>query len=254
MKKIKNKWKPLHLFLYHKDDDITRANYKQLCIFEAEENVQPISAHYSYLPKTFRVDEGEWPIPNIHEHSLCDTLIYKYILLNKQRVLKSSAVCIIESDTWWQIKSKEWMRNSLLNNDIAGAKLYVFDPNNHKFELMPPDNTTNWHYFEGNLHMPFALQMRSFVPLSVVCIKPKIAVAIAEFIKDNPIFHAFYNCELRIATVANILGAKLGELPLNIRKNIYWHGVGYTGEPGIYHSIKVLLENVELPKKDKKKK
>ena len=86
------KWKPLHLFLYHKDDEVTRSNYEQLCRMEGIKNIQPISDCQSYLPKTYRADKGTWPFPHWDSYWMCDGLIYKYILNNIDKVKSSSVI------------------------------------------------------------------------------------------------------------------------------------------------------------------
>ena len=236
---IEKKWKPLHLFLYHKNDDVTRANYEQLALIEGDENVQPISDSQSYLPNTFRADLQKWPFPHWDSYWMCDGLIYKYLLYNKERVLSSSYVSIIEYDTWWQYSSKEWMQKAMKDHDIIGSNFLSFGKN-------------QWEFFEKHKHLHFANQLRGLVPFSAICIKPETSIAIAERVQADPDFHSLYNNEMRIATAANIIKSKIGLLPLNISKNVQWHGCLFTDEKSIYHPVKTVIRKPTLFTKRKK--
>jgi hypothetical protein len=239
------KWKPLHLFLYHKNDDVTYDNYKQLCLMEGKKNVQPISDCQSFLPKTFRADLGKSLLPHWDSYWMCDGLIYKYILMNTDRVLKSSAICISEWDTWWQIKSKGWMEDLLLNCDIAASNILEY-------------GRDEWIFFEKHKDLSFSAELRGLVPFSVICIKPKIAIKIAERVRDDTVFHPMYNNEMRIGTVANMIGAKMAKLPIAIGKNVQWAGCKLSEAPGVYHPIKSTLtksdNNMSNKEKNKYKK
>ena len=236
------KWKPLHLFLYHKNDDVTYDNYKQLCLMEGKKNVQPISDCQSFLPKTFRADLGKLLLPHWDSYWMCDGLIYKYILMNTDRVLKSSAICISEWDTWWQIKSKGWMEDLLLNCDIAASNILEY-------------GRDEWIFFEKHKDLSFSAELRGLVPFSAICIKPKIAIKIAERVRDDTTFHPMYNNEMRIGTVANMIGAKMAKLPIAIGKNVQWAGCKLSEAPGVYHPIKSTLtkSDNDMSNKDKNK-
>lgn len=224
---IKN-WKPLHLFLYHKNDPATLANYEKLCLEEGEGNIQPISDCQSFLPRTFRADQGKWPFPHWDSYWMCDGLIYKYILNNKDRVESSSVVVINEYDTWWQCKSSEWMPQMMKGCDIAASNVLTFGKD-------------GWVFFDKHKHLDFAKHLRGLVPFSVVCVRPETAVGIAELVRDDARFHPLYNNEMRIGSAANMLGARIASLPKRIGQNVQWHGCQYKPEPGIYHPIKTLV-------------
>lgn len=226
--KSKATWRPLHLFLYHKDDDATRSNFEQLCSVEGSENVQPISDCRSFLKGTFRADHGKWPFPHWDSYWMCDGLIYKYVLANRERILSSSAICINEYDTWWQIASSEWMPKTMVGLDIAGSNLLKF-------------GNDGWTFFEKHKHLEFANQLRGLVPFSVICVKPECMVAIAERVRDDARLHPLYNNEMRIGTTANLIGSRMGALPQAIGKNVQWHRCEYSKNPGIYHPIKTVV-------------
>lgn len=226
--KSKAVWRPLHLFLYHKDDDATRNNFEQLCSVEGSENVQPISDCRSFLKGTFRADHGKWPFPHWDSYWMCDGLIYKYVLANRDRVLSSSAICINEYDTWWQIASSEWMPKTVAESDISGSNLLKFGQD-------------GWTFFEKHKHLEFANQLRGLVPFSVICVKPECMVAIAERVRDDTRLHPLYNNEMRIGTTANLIGSRMGTLPQAIGKNVQWHRCEYSKNPGIYHPIKTAV-------------
>jgi hypothetical protein len=223
-----NSWKPLHLFLYHKNDPATVANFERLCSEEGDSNIQPVSDCQSFLPSTFRADHGKWPFPHWDSYWMCDGLIYKYILNNKDRVMASSAVVINEYDTWWQCGSSEWMPQLMKNCDIAASNVLTFGKD-------------GWVFFDKHKHLEFAKQLRGLVPFSVVCIRPETAIGIAEMVRDDTRFHPLYNNEMRIGSAANMLGARISPLPKHIGKNVQWHGCQYRDEPGIYHPIKNLV-------------
>jgi hypothetical protein len=229
----KPKKKPLHLFLYHKSDNATVANYEQLCLMEGEENVQPISDCSSYLPGTFRADHGPWPFPHWDSYWMCDGLIYKYILNSVDRILSCSTICINEYDTWWQCQSKEWMPQLMLGCDIAASNVLVF-------------GRDNWVFFHKHKQLAFASKLRGLVPFSVICASPPHMVEIAERVRDDSSLHTIYNNEMRIGTAANLIGAKLDKLPNHIGKNIQWNGCRYTDAPGIYHPIKTIVTGSSL--------
>lgn len=226
----KSSKRPLHLFLYHKSDDATLANYEQLCQLEGESNVQPISDRLSYLPNTFRADKGKWTFPHWDSYWMCDGLIYKYILNNKDRVSSCSTVCINEYDTWWQCTSDEWMPQLMSKCDAAASNVLVY-------------GRDSWVFFDKHKSLSFASQLRGLIPFSVLCIKPDMAIQIASIVQNDERFHPLYNNEMRIGTAANILGAKLGNLPSWIGKNVQWHGCQYRNEKGIYHPVKTLVKH-----------
>lgn len=228
--------KPLHLFLYHKLDEATRLNFEQLCEMEGEINVQPISDCTSYLPNTFRADHGKWEFPHWDSYWMCDGLIYKYILNNKDRIISSSTVCINEYDTWWQCSSKDWMPDLMSRVDIAASSVLKYGQD-------------SWVWFEKHKKLDFATRMMGLLPFSVVCIKPELAIEIASRVKNDSQLHTLYNNELRIATTANLLGSNLGPLPNQISKNVKWHGCLYSKEPGIYHPIKTAIAKPTANKK-----
>jgi hypothetical protein len=233
-------WRPLHLFLYHKDDDATRNNFEQLCGLEGSDNVQPISDCRSYLKGTFRADHGKWPFPHWDSYWMCDGLIYKYVLANRDRVMSSSAVCINEYDTWWQMGSSSWMPELLSKADISGSNILQFGKD-------------GWTFFEKHKHLDFAGQLRGLVPFSVICVKPEVMVAIAERVRDDARLHPIYNNEMRIGTTANLIGANMQPLPRHIGKNVQWHRCEYSKEHGIYHPIKNVVASpvpsmVQIPK------
>jgi hypothetical protein len=227
-------WKPLHLFLYHKNDQATVANYEKLCIEEGEDNIQPISDCQSFLPRTFRADQLKWMFPHWDSYWMCDGLIYKYILNNKDRVESSSVVIINEYDTWWQCKSSEWMPQLMKGCDIAASNVLTFGKD-------------GWVFFDKHKHLDFAKQLRGLVPFSVVCVRPETAVGIAELVRDDARFHPLYNNEMRIGSAANMLGARIALLPKHIGQNVQWHGCQYKSDPGIYHPIKVLVNSGKKP-------
>jgi hypothetical protein len=231
IKQSGNKWSPLHLFLYHKDDDATRNNFEQLCHVEGRDNVQPISDCRSYLNGTFRADRGKWSFPHWDSYWMCDGLIYKYVLENIDRVLSSSAVCINEYDTWWQMCSQSWMPELISKADISGSNLLQF-------------GRSGWTFFEKHKHLDFASQLCGLVPFSVICVKPSVMVSIAERVRDDNRLHPLYNNEMRIGTAANLIGAKMQPLPHHVGKNIQWHHCHYSQEPGIYHPIKQVIKSV----------
>lgn len=232
--KPSKKWSPLHLFLYHKDDEATRGNFDQLCSMEGAENVQPISDCRSYLKGTFRADQGKWPFPHWDSYWMCDGLIYKYVLANRDRILASSVVCINEYDTWWQMSSSPWMPELMSKTDIAGSNLLKFGQD-------------GWTFFEKHKHLDFAGQLRGLVPFSVICVKPEVMVAIAERVRDDARLHPLYNNEMRIGTTANLIGARMGTLPTHVGKNVQWHHCQYSKESGIYHPIKKVVQPESLP-------
>lgn len=233
-------WRPLHLFMYHKNDDATRNNFEQLCDLEGSDNVQPISDCRSFLKGTFRADHGKWPFPHWDSYWMCDGLIYKYVLANKERVLASSAICINEYDTWWQMASSEWMPSTMAESDIVGSNLLKF-------------GTDGWTFFEKHKHLDFASQLRGLVPFSVICVKPECMVAIAERVRDDARLHPLYNNEMRIGTTANLLGSRMGTLPKAVGKNVQWHRCEYSQHPGVYHPIKTAVSAPQLNAPVKKK-
>jgi len=225
------KHEPLHLFLYHKDDAATRSNYDQLVEFEGLERVQPISDCQSSLKNTFRADRGKWQFPHWDSYWMCDGLIYKYVLENKDRVLDSSVVCINEWDTFWQMNSDGWMPELMQKNDIAASNVLKF-------------GRDGWVFFDKHKHLDFSASLMGLVPFSVVCVKPQLMVEIAERVRDDKRFHPLYNNEMRIGTAANICGARIGTLPHNVGRNVQWHHCNYSQSPGIYHPVKKTLPAV----------
>lgn len=205
-----NNIKPLFLFLYHKDDFVTRSNYDHLCKLEGMENVQPISDCQSYLPNTYRADLGEWEFPHWDSYWMCDGLIYKYILNNKQKVLSRSEVVIIEYDTWWNIPSKKWLKEVFVNNDVVGVELLE-------------NGKHDWDFFPKHAHLSFAKELIGLRPFSVICCKSESIVKASEYVKNNDELHPVYNNEMRFATACKLSGSKVGTIPFKFKENIKWH-------------------------------
>jgi hypothetical protein len=229
--------KVLHLFLYHKKDELTKSNYLQLCKFEGSGNVQPISDCQSYLPNTYRADEGSWEFPHWDSYWMCDGLIYKYVLNNESELKKREIICINEYDTWWQCHSSEWMPDLMSKCDIAASNILEFGKN-------------NWVFFDKHKDIEFAQKLKGMVPFSVICVKPATLIKIAKLVRDDERFHKLYNNEMRIATAANMVGAKMLELPHKIKKNIQWHSCSHNSEKSVFHPIKNIITPKEYIEKE----
>lgn len=220
---------PLFLFLYHKDDLVTRFNYNQLCRIEGQENIQPISDCQSYLKNTFRVDDGEWPFPHWDSYWMCDGLIYKYILNNKEKVLSRSAIIIIEYDTWWNFSSTKWLNESLKDHDVVGV------------ELLEYEKHPTWDFFQKHSNLSFVKDLVGLRPFSAICCKPESLVKASEYVKNTEELHKVYNNEMRFATACKLSGSKVGVIPYSFKDNIKWHQWGcHTDYPQecIIHPVK----------------
>jgi hypothetical protein len=202
---------PLFLFLYHKNDLITKINYEQLCKIEGEQNVQPISDCQSYLKNTYRADEGIWEFPHWDSYWMCDGLIYKYILNNKNKVRSKSAIIIIEYDTWWNTPSYKWLNFILNDFDIVGP------------ELLEINKNPSWDFFKKHQHLSFSKDLVGLRPFTAIVCKPESIINTAEYIKNNTELHKVYNNEMRFATACKLSGSKIGVLPESLKENIKWH-------------------------------
>lgn len=219
---------PLFLFLYHKNNLITKINYHKLCSVEKVENIQPISDQQSYLPNTFRTDKVPYLFPHFDSYWMCDGLIYHYILYNKEYILSKSAIVIVEYDTWWNYESKKWLKNALNNYDVIGAKLLDVKKN-------------NWKFFDENKHLSFKKELIGLVPFSVICCKPEAILKTAELVKTVKEFHNIRNNEMRFATASKLSGSKVGEIGFEFKNTITWnnnHLQNLTNKEGIFHPVK----------------
>ncbi len=225
---LNNNPSPLFLFLYHKNDFVTQLNYDQLCRIEGSENVQPISDQQSFLKNTYRADQGTWDFPHWDSYWMCDGLIYKYILNNKDYVSSKSAIVIIEYDTWWNYSSSKWLEESLKNHDVVGVELLEYDKH-------------SWEFFQKHNHLSFTKDLIGLRPFSAICCKPKAIINAAEYVKNNTDLHKVYNNEMRFATACKLSGSKVGSIPFNFKENIKWYnwtcGTDYPHEC-IIHPIK----------------
>jgi hypothetical protein len=202
---------PLFLFLYHKNDLVTQANYEQLCKAEGKENIQPISDCQSYLENTYRADEGTWEFPHWDSYWMCDGLIYKYILNNKHIVKSKSAIIIIEYDTWWNISLNKWLDIFLKDFDVVGP------------EFLNIHQHSQWTFFERHRHLSFSNDLVGLRPFTSIICKPDSIIKAAEHVKHTEELHKVYNNEMRFATACKLSGSKIGELPTIFKNNIKWH-------------------------------
>jgi len=203
--------RPLFLFLYHKNDLATHENYNQLCKIEGSENVQPISDCQTFLPNTYQAELGKWDFPHWDSYWMCDGLIYKYILNNKDKVLLKSAIVIIEYDTWWNFCSDNWLASSLIENDVIGA------------ELLEYRKDQSWLWFEKNHKLSFAENLIGLRPFSVICCTPEAIIKASEYVKNTEELHKVSNNEMRFATACKLSGSRVGEIPFSFKRNIKWY-------------------------------
>lgn len=224
--------KPLFLFLYHKNDLTTRINYRQLCRIEGIENIQPISDCQCYLPNTYRADLGKFEFPHWDSYWMCDGLIYKYILDNKQKILSRDSIVILEYDTWWNYPSDKWVNQSLVNNDVVGP------------EVLEISKNQDWDFFTKHRHLSFAEDLIGLRPFTSIACKSQSIVKAAEYVKNTEELHKVYNNEMRFATACKLSGSKIGTIPFNFKENIKWHQwecIATTSE-SIVHPIKNLSQ------------
>lgn len=225
---MKQDYRPLFLFIYHKDDPVTRKNYYQLCKMEGSEYIVPISDCQSFLHNTFRCDIGPWPFKHSDSYGRVDGLIYKYVLEKSKHIRKHSIVFILEWDVWWNTHSKNWGEKLIKQYDIIGP------------EILTIQKDKDWGWFHNFLHLPICNKMCGIRPFSVVGCKPESLIKVAKYIRDNPYTHEMFIAELRFATICNILGIKLGLLPSKFCYTIKWHewGAKCKNEECILHPIK----------------
>jgi hypothetical protein len=222
--------KPLFLFFYHKDDEITKSCYRQLCLIEGEQNVVPVSNNLSYLPNTFCLNNFPALFNHGDDYWMYDGLIYKYVLLNKDLILSKDAIITLEYDVWWNLESKNWLPTLIKDFDLAGSEIVSFN------------KEPSWTFFHKETTALTGVKKSDLIgirPLAVSCSKPQFLVKVAEFFDTNTVFHQMVNCELRFGTLFKIVGAKIGELPF--KKTIKWYQwiVNNVKEKeGIFHPIK----------------
>jgi hypothetical protein len=203
-------WNPLFLFLYHKDDAVTRINHRQLCLMEGKDNVHPISDCISVLDGTFRADKDPWSFPHWDSYWMCDGLIYKYVLGNSRSISKRSAIFIIEYDTWWNTQSINWAPSLLSQYDICGAEVLI-------------NGRHGWEFFSKHSHLSFSKDLIGIRPFSSICCRPKALIKAAKFVRDTQEMHKVYNNEMRFATACKLSGSRIGNIPAKFSKSIKWN-------------------------------
>lgn len=221
-------YKPLFLFIYHKDDPVTRKNYYQLCKMEGSSSVVPISDCQSFLHDTFRCDVGPWQFKHSDSYGRVDSLIYKYVLTKSKHVRKHSIVFILEWDVWWNTHSKHWAEKLISQYDVIGPEILTIQKNKE------------WGWFHNFLNLPITNQLCGIRPFSVIGCKPENIIKVSKYVRDNPYTHDMFIAELRFATMCNIIGSKIGLLPPKFCSTIKWHewGAKCKTEECILHPVK----------------
>lgn len=203
--------KPLFLFMYHKNDVVTRSTYNQLEKTESRHSIVPICEYNSYLPNTYNCSTEPWQFHHHETWVRADSLIYKYVLEKARYVRKHSAVVILEWDVWWNPVSTEWINRTLADADMAGP------------EIMTQQRDPGWGWFNESCNNMIKKYMLGIRPFSVIICRPEILVKASKFIRDNKFMHNVKNCELRFATAFNAVQGKIGLLPDKYAKTIKWH-------------------------------
>ena len=220
--------KPLFLFIYHNNDNITINNYKQLQKVEKDQDIVPICELNSYIPNTYNCSETPWTFHHYDTYSRVDSLIYKYALEKSHYIKQHTSVIILEWDVWWNPKSSEWINQTLKECDVAGPS------------LKNPKKDPQWEWFNRSENFKIKEHMLGIVPFSVVVCNPEILVKASKFVRDNSFMHHVKNCEFRFASAFNAVGARVGLLPDNYAKNIKWHEweLNCPREDNIIHPVK----------------
>ncbi len=217
----------IFLFLYHKTDAVTQRHFQLLGQLHSRAQVVPLGYQLSVperLPGTVDValdwDYG-WPIRSVWHES--DKIYMRWFLSPKRP--KARRYIFFEYDIWPNAAADAFYGDAW-NSEVAATSIKT------------PESDPAWLWWAHAPRLKFAFPLRQGIsPLAGVLWSHEAL----DRLSQSRQFQDCY-CELRLGTLAKLLGLKCTAIP-QAHRTISWRpqDIQVSSQPAWYHPVKQLI-------------